>query len=184
MVNSRQKGASFERKIAKKFNEWCKDRWTFRRSPLSGGWDPKAQTGDIFPLELKDTWPFIIEVRKNELYTLDTVLSKDGIIYKWFAEKKKLYAGHAEEHGLKNKPIIFVMCRNNVSPVVVFDGTDADVLLPEHKYRNTFLHIPHIRVKYGEYDFLFILDLDVFLRYFSVDHIFPIESEGENGTDS
>lgn len=47
-VNGRNKGANFERVIAKQLSEWC--GFTITRTPSSGGW---AKTGDITPKDPK-----------------------------------------------------------------------------------------------------------------------------------
>ena len=132
---------------------------TFRRSPLSGGWDPKAQTGDIFPLEMKDTFPLIIEARKNAKLTLDKILLNNNIIDIWFKEKKSLYEGHAKEHRLVKKPIIFIMSRNNFEPIVVMETSWLKYPIVHKAWPIT----PHIQVNTGNYSKYTIFLLSKFL---------------------
>ena len=172
-INSRTKGNTFERMLAKKFTEWSGGKLTFRRTPLSGGWDPRAQTGDIFPLEMKDTFPFIIEARKNEQFTLDNLLDDSSIVIKWITEKENLYSGHRKKYGHDRKPLIFIMCKNNRTPVVVlnrrdFYWFDEDIA---GKYGTSLEDVKHIHL-WSDPEDHFILNLDDFLdaikyEYFS-----------------
>lgn len=162
--NSRNKGNSFERLVAKKFTEWANSEWTFRRSPLSGGWEPRVQTGDIFPVELKDGLPFLIEVRKNQLLTLDT-LHRNGIVMQWYEEKNKLYKGHRLKYKLPEKYLLFVMAKNNYQPIVVFNQEFLQNCIPWLDNNPIKYDAPYIQVNISNTNNYFVSDLDTFLKH-------------------
>jgi hypothetical protein len=166
-INSRNKGNAFERLIANKLTSLFEGKLTFSRSPLSGGWDKKAQTGDIFPLEMKDTFPLIIEARKNKSLTLDRLLTENSIIDIWFSEKKKLYQDHATKYSLIHKPIIFIMSRNNFKPIVVVEKKSIGLgyLRPE------WSKLPHLSVVSGLNNEYLVFELDGFLQTLNITDI-------------
>ena len=70
-IRGRDKGREFELSIAKVFARWSGT--PFKRTPLSGGWDPNVVSGDVFCVaeyEPKDTdrirFPFSIEAKDDE----------------------------------------------------------------------------------------------------------------------
>jgi hypothetical protein len=60
-VNRREKGNRLERPVAKLLQAW----WggSFRRSPLSGGWDAERAPGDILT---PDDFPWVVECKNRE----------------------------------------------------------------------------------------------------------------------
>lgn len=86
--NSRQKGAAFERQIAKSLSEWWGIK--FHRTPLSGGlsWGADNRViGDIVaPMEGGDDFPFTVECKKHEGWDLDTLLKDTGPIKDWWKQ--------------------------------------------------------------------------------------------------
>jgi hypothetical protein len=83
IINSRKKGNSFERNIAKLLSKWS--NLNFKRTPLSGGW---AKTGDITPISPIDmvSFPFNIEIKKYKHWDLNQILTTNFKckIYKWW----------------------------------------------------------------------------------------------------
>ena len=80
-MNSRAKGNRFELKVAKLLAEW----WggSFRRSPLSGGWDTERAPGDILT---PDDFPWIVECKSREswdFYGLVGGPEKNGPLEWW-----------------------------------------------------------------------------------------------------
>lgn len=82
---SKEKGGSFERKIAKELSEWMfNDPHTLKREPTSGA-SKAVYLGDIFPFKQIEWeyWPFYIECKVGYLDKLPTLLNF-SIIEKWF----------------------------------------------------------------------------------------------------
>lgn len=91
---SKNKGNNFERKVAKLLSEW----WgvQFHRTPLSGGirWGQDNRVvGDIV-VPQDCVFPFTIECKKREGWTLDNLLRGTGEIKEWWeqavADNKRL----------------------------------------------------------------------------------------------
>ena len=85
-INSRAKGASFERLIARELSSWC--GFSCRRTPASGGW---AKTGDITPNDPKEmvSFPFCLELKKRQdwdLLQLMTGRGLEGSIKSWWKQ--------------------------------------------------------------------------------------------------
>ena len=75
MINSKNKGSTFERVIAKKLTEWSGHE--FNRTPMSGGlrWkEDNSVVGDIVPPPDLN-FPFGIEIKKQEVpWDFDLIL--------------------------------------------------------------------------------------------------------------
>lgn len=88
-INSRSKGATFERLIASQLSKWC--GFACKRTPSSGGW---AKTGDITPRDPKHMvdFPFCLELKKRECWDFSMVMGAaklDGVIGKWWQQCKR-----------------------------------------------------------------------------------------------
>jgi Holliday junction resolvase len=86
-IDSRVKGSTFERAIAKKFQEWTGEQ--FQRAPGSGAWgtlnNRSDMTGDITCTN--PNFKYSIECKKYKDWTLETVISsKANPIWKWFKQ--------------------------------------------------------------------------------------------------
>lgn len=83
-INSRNKGYSYERKIAKVFTKWT--GFECKRTPASGGW---AKTGDITPKNPEDmiNFPLCVELKKRERWSFADLIKgsklKTGILSWW-----------------------------------------------------------------------------------------------------
>lgn len=85
-LNSRNKGANFERLVAKLLTDWWGVK--FSRSPQSGGlhWSKDSRvTGDIVP-PVDIDFPFTIECKKQEGWDFSQILSKKGDIKQWWEQ--------------------------------------------------------------------------------------------------
>lgn len=81
--NSRQKGATYERDIAKILSKWCGIK--LKRTPMSGGW---AKTGDITPVDPEEMvdFPFNIELKNRQGWDFKELIkgtNKRGIVDWW-----------------------------------------------------------------------------------------------------
>ena len=87
---SRNKGAAYERKIAKILSAWWGEK--FFRTPLSGGHqDMASQMAVVGDIITKDkNFPFHLELKKQEGWALENVLTSDkkGKIGDWIAQAK------------------------------------------------------------------------------------------------
>ena len=84
---AKTKGSSYELKMAKKFTPWWKGG-DFHRVPGSGSlhWgDDNRVAGDIAPPQNLD-FPFVLECKKHEGWTMDHVLLNIGDPFKWWAQ--------------------------------------------------------------------------------------------------
>ena len=107
-INSKQKGNSFERKIAKELSIWMfNNKDILKRHPTSG-FDKCIWTGDVVPLaqlpdEWNSKWPIHIECKSG--YKDDT---PDFWNYKkiinWFNKAR-------EESKINNQNIIYLICQ-------------------------------------------------------------------------
>lgn len=94
-INSRTKGATFERDVAKLLTTWC--GMNMRRSPMSGGWN---KHGDITPVDPHDmdSFKFNVECKNQMIWDFSDLIkdihNNDGIESWWIqaandAEKSK-----------------------------------------------------------------------------------------------
>lgn len=81
MVNSRDKGIRFERKIAKAFSESL--GLDIRRTPLSGGWAKGSAevAGDLVCVDNPDDFPYHVECKCSEGWKLESLFTDQ---HKWF----------------------------------------------------------------------------------------------------
>lgn len=85
-AGARNKGGNYERTVAKKFSEWWGGQ--FSRTPGSGSlhWGSDQRiAGDIVPPQGMD-FPFVIECKKHEGWTLDNVFLNTGEPKNWWAQ--------------------------------------------------------------------------------------------------
>lgn len=85
-INSRNKGAEYERKIAKVLGLWWDE--DFNRTPMSGGLQWKEDnrvTGDIVTPP-DSVFPFVIECKKREEWTFEQLLKGTGEIESWWEQ--------------------------------------------------------------------------------------------------
>lgn len=106
---SRNKGAGFERKIAKQLSEWTGT--TFTRTPSSGGWN---KAGDVTPKDPKEMvrFPFNMEMKNNESWNLPMLFKaeKRGTLSGCFKSWWEQCSGDAKK---SNRIPVVVFTRNN-----------------------------------------------------------------------
>ena len=83
---SKDKGSAFERKIAKILSEAFGVELV--RTPMSGGWGRLETKGDLVT---RDDFPYHVECKKREGWTLDCLLSGKGDkkLEGWWAQTKE-----------------------------------------------------------------------------------------------
>jgi len=85
---AKTKGNANERFVAKRFQNW----WgfgTFVRTPSSGGWGNKKEfktEGDVVPED--KLFPFHLELKKQENWTLEGLFSDKCIVWKWWNQAR------------------------------------------------------------------------------------------------
>lgn len=109
---SKTKGSSYELRVAKIFTTW----WgaPFHRVPASGGlhWSASMNvSGDIVTIP-EAGFPFVIECKKREEWTLDNVFLNNKDIKNWWAQ----VVGDADETG---KIPMLVFSRNRAEDYVM-----------------------------------------------------------------
>ncbi len=86
MTNSKKKGDTFERKIAKELTAWW--GYQFNRSPQSGGasWgkDNNAVGDIVVPQEAN--FPLVVECKHREEWTIDNVLLNNREPHTWWEQ--------------------------------------------------------------------------------------------------
>lgn len=112
IVHGRNKGATFERKIAKQVSVWTGVE--FKRTPMSGGWN---KSGDITPKDPKAMidFPFSIECKNQECWSVPAFFG----CRKWKNAPKAISAWwkQCEDDSVKHKKI----------PVLVFTQSNQPV---------------------------------------------------------
>ena len=128
-INSRQKGATFERQVAKAIAEW----WgcAVRRTPLSGGWGAAVTAGDtiLLPPEKDDPdfetkfrryrdWPFSVECKHHKDFTIDALFRspEKSPLGKFIAQCKKA--------AKKEKRVPLLVAKKNFSEPFAFIISD------------------------------------------------------------
>jgi len=113
---SRRKGSNNERAMAKKFESWW-GSGSWARTPMSGGWATAAvredfQTcGDI--ITTARDFPFCVELKKHEGWTLDQVIHNDKcIVFDWW----KQVTAETPSYGVS----LLVAGRNHIPHVAIF----------------------------------------------------------------
>ena len=128
MVNPRNKGAAFERKVCKIFEKYTGKK--FNRTPGSGAFSTnvgdKRLAGDIYCIEQE--FPWIIECKKYKDFNLEDIIKQNSTgILKWITQLKS-YCKRYNKPGMliieKNygKPILFVETKKDLGTYLEYDG--------------------------------------------------------------
>jgi len=129
MVNSRQKGAGFERKICKLLEKYTGKK--FNRTPGSGAFSTKTGdkrlAGDVYCIEQE--FPWIIECKKYKDYSFDDLVKHNST---GMAQWLKQLSSYCNKY---NKPGMLIIEKNYGKPVVFVETEkDLGVYLKYDKY--------------------------------------------------
>ena len=102
VFGSRDKGNRLERDVAKQLSEWWGEEKSFRRTPLSGGWDKRA-CGDLI---VPERFPFTPELKNCEGWELHQLLTSDKSML------DRHWAQAVGEVGAGKKPLL-IFTRNH-----------------------------------------------------------------------
>lgn len=81
---SRNKGCGFESDVARKLSAWWgSGPLSFRRTPLSGGWDRSRAAGDLL---VPDDFPWSIECKATKTWDLSQLLSGEGALVNFWRQ--------------------------------------------------------------------------------------------------
>lgn len=126
--NSRRKGSTNERALAKMLREWWgHGEWV--RTPLSGGW-ATADTREAFRtcgdiMTTATDFPFCPEAKKREKWTLDQLIHYDVCqILEWWAQ--------AVGETPPDLTPLLIFARNHVPQAVMFDDAQVHKLVGTH----------------------------------------------------
>ena len=157
-INSKQKGAGYERKVAKKLSEWS--GYKFNRTPMSGAlhWEnDKRVVSDIVPPQnLK--WPFSIEAKCVQ-YDWDFSFILKGTSTFWEHWKQ------AKDDASREDMIPMLVFSKNYRDSFVAIQVDVFVKLFNKKEKPNYLS-----THFGEDD-LVVINFDQFLELNSLDEI-------------
>lgn len=83
---SKTKGSSYELKTAKALSQWW--GFTFNRTPASGGlhWGASNNVAGDIVTPIEADFPFVIECKKREDWTIDNVLLNNKDIKNWWSQ--------------------------------------------------------------------------------------------------
>lgn len=131
-LKSSNKGKNYERVIAKRLSDWC--GFELIRTPMSGAWPGTA--GDILPRDRLQPFPFFIECKREEAWTMEQILCGNGLFHtKWLPEIVQKIAKD-ESHGHAVKCFMLIFSRNHKPDFIAYPinaipsglGTQANVL--------------------------------------------------------
>lgn len=105
MKKSGDKGKGYERKIAQRLSDWCGIELI--RTPMSGAWP--GTSGDILPKVRHQSFPFLIECKKEEDWCLEQVLAGNGLFHReWLVEiPEKITKDESHGHPIGAWMLIF-----------------------------------------------------------------------------
>lgn len=86
-ARSRRKGSAFELRIANALSAWAGEPASFRRTPLSGGWDRERSPGDI---QGPDWWRWPVECKDRARWSWEASLRGAGPLWDWWAEAEEI----------------------------------------------------------------------------------------------
>ena len=123
---SRKKGSAFELSVAKELANvlGIDQKQYLQRSPDSGARDAHSWKGDIVALPPLDKhWPFFIECKKVEGWTLDHIFSSrdhSTLIHRWYQK--------AREQAMLSSKIPLVIFSRNRAPVYIAGSSNVLIL--------------------------------------------------------
>lgn len=159
-----RKGRRREREFAKLLSLWWtggKNKYAFRRTPLSGGFPKKRSHGDILPASQDASlFPFVVEIkdRKNfkDLEFVDLLVNKKSLIFRWWEDLRVIIQSNpmflSDKHPLlvlyKRRRYYCIMGKRGMSFL-----EDRVGKIPYVKVRHSFGH-----------EILYVFSLDYLIR--------------------
>lgn len=154
-IKSGDKGKSYELKISKRLSAWC--GFELIRTPMSGAWQGTA--GDIKPKQEDRLFPFVIECKKDESWSMEQVLAGNGKFPAWLQQANDEIAQDAA-HGRHAKSFMLIFSRNFKADYIAVPLTSAPLLPLNHVIvHNT----PIAVVIYQLDDFITTITYDAFV---------------------
>lgn len=131
MVNSKNKGNAYERKIAKLLSEWWRDE--FYRTPGSGSWNTthkasESQAGDIV-VPPDSLFPFVVEAKNREGWTFENYLLNNGQPKSWWDQVVR------DSLGVKKIPMLIAHRNRSNSFVTIPYSSEIELILEEKECR-------------------------------------------------
>lgn len=151
-AGSKRKGAAFERKVAKLFEQETGIRLT--RTPLSGGWGKLQTKGDLIPTHPEEDTIFghsvdlFIECKKVEGWSAHNFFmpnNDDFLVEKWWEKA-------CEQAAEEDKRPVLVLGQNFMPILVRYKNPEIQTRIQIY---------PHARMDDGSY----IANFEVFLAY-------------------
>lgn len=135
-INSMQKGAQFERDMAKLFSQfWDGTLTSVTRVPLSGGYPRGKMWGDLI-CSNSVFFPFLVSLKKVEGWSLDQLFfhyDRSQIIV-WLREIQQIFYKYLKgQKWIESRYLllpILVIAKNRYDPIVIIDIQDLDRLKP------------------------------------------------------
>lgn len=145
---SRNKGSNYERAIAKKLTEFWGEG-AFQRVPNSGGlhWGSDQRiAGDIIPPP-EAQFPFVVECKKREGWTMDNVLLDNGQPREWW------YQAVTDARRVKKTPML-IFSRNRAKDFVMlpFDSLIYDLLRHDGGVMRTTVSYENVQGELQSFD--------------------------------
>lgn len=167
---SKNKGANFERTMAKAFSSWSGKE--FYRTPGSGNWSSQrlgqsAQVGDIVPPE-DIVFPFSIELKHHEGISLDNYMMSNGEVPSFFAQ----CVGDA----VRSQRIPMLITHSNYAPNYLSLPLSSKILKPFIDNNKPYITT---KVKFQDYVSgedvymdIFVVILEDFFELYSVENFY------------
>lgn len=132
---ARVKGKNFERKIAKELTSWW--GYEFNSSPASGAlhWSSSNNVAGDLVVPLEANFPFVIECKKHEDWTIENLFLNNKDIKNWWAQ----VVGDAKE---VHKTPILIFSRNRAKSFVTMPYNES--LIKEIEKREFPLMVSNI----------------------------------------
>ncbi len=114
---SRNKGAAFERIAARELAAWWgSGPGSFRRTPLSGGWDRTRAAGDLL---VPDDFPWAIECKSTKTWSVEQLLTGRGALLDYWRQ-----ACEAAAYSAPPRLPVLLLCRRGIGTLAMLRHGD------------------------------------------------------------
>lgn len=150
---SKDKGAAFERLIARKFSETFDT--ILKRTPLSGGWakEYEGAAGDLVCVDEDFDFPFCVECKNEEGWRLESLFTDNHAWFdRWWAQLMR-------------------ECPPTKVPILVFSRNRTPVFVACRSHIFVLCEAPHsyhaiVRMPYKHLGYIVVLTLESFLALY------------------